>query len=142
MERIYFAKFPDFFSIARVTFPDFWSLKANTKLKGCARHEAGYYIMIKKIFLAVAIVIYLTTADMIGTNFGLTGNACMAAAPNYGTYSRTGSSVSVFHENGHPKGTFAVYLHHGKRYIDFNNKWICIQGKKRFGYCGNWYVIR
>ena len=98
--------------------------------------------MLKKFFLVIAVVSSSIAVDMVATNIGLTGNTCMAAAPNDGTYSKTSSFVSVFNENGHPKGTFAVYLHHGKRYIDFNNTWICIQGKSRFGYCGNWYVIK
>lgn len=62
--------------------------------------------------------------------------------PNDGTYTRTQHSVTVYTEDGHCKGTFAVYLHQGKKYISFNNTWICIQGKSRFGYNGNWYVIR
>lgn len=98
--------------------------------------------MIKKFFLAIALVATFTVTDIVATSTGLTGNTCMAAAPNDGTYSKTSSSVSIYTESGHPKGTFSVYLHHGKRYIDFDNTWICIQGKSRFGYCGNWYVIR
>lgn len=84
----------------------------------------------------------LSVVDITVPAIGFVGNTCMAAAPNDGTYTRTNLSVSVYNENGHPKGTFAVYLHNGKRYIDFNNTWICIQGKKRFGYRGNWYVIK
>lgn len=98
--------------------------------------------MIKKFFLAMAMVVSFTVADMAATEMEITGNTCMAAAPNDGTYTRTSSLVSVYTESGHPKGSFWVYLHHGKRYIDFNNTWICIQGKSRFGYCGNWYVIK
>ncbi len=98
--------------------------------------------MIKKFFLAMAMVVSFTVADMAATEMEITGNTCMAAAPNDGTYTRTSSSVSVYTESGHPKGSFRVYLHHGKRYIDFNNTWICIQSKSRFGYCGNWYVIK
>ena len=98
--------------------------------------------MIRKFFLSMAMVVSFTVADMAATEMGITGNTCMAAAPNDGTYTRTSSSVSVYTESGHPKGSFRVYLHHGKRYIDFNNTWICIQGKSRFGYCGNWYVIK
>lgn len=98
--------------------------------------------MNKRIFLTLTIIASIVTTDMVATNVGLTGNTCMAAAPNDGTYSKTSASVSVQTENGHPKGKFAVYLHHGKRYIDFNNTWICIQGIRRFGYCGNWYVIK
>lgn len=98
--------------------------------------------MIKKFFLVIAVMASMAAADMVTTSAGLTGNTCMAAAPNDGTYTRTSSSVSVYTQEGHPKGSFSVYLHHGKRYIDFNNTWICIQGKNRFGYCGNWYVIK
>ena len=98
--------------------------------------------MIKKIFLAIIMLVAFTATDIVTTTAGLTGNTCMAAAPNDGTYTRTGASVSIFTQEGHPKGSFSVYLHHGKRYIDFNNTWICIQGKSRFGYRGNWYVIK
>lgn len=79
--------------------------------------------------------------DTYSTGYG-SEISFLGKAPNDGTYTRTGSTVSVYTEEGHPKGTFSVYLHHGKRYIDFNNTWICIQGKSRFGYCGNWYVIK
>lgn len=98
--------------------------------------------MIKKLVLVIALVAAFTTADIVATSCGLTGNTCMAAAPNDGTYTRTNSSVSIYTQEGHPKGSFSVYLHHGRRYIDFNNMWICILGKSRFGYCGNWYVIK
>lgn len=98
--------------------------------------------MIKKFVLVIALVAAFTTADIVATSCGLTGNTCMAAAPNDGTYTRTNSSVSIYTQEGHPKGSFSVYLHHGRRHIDFNNTWICIQGKSRFGYCGNWYVIK
>lgn len=98
--------------------------------------------MIKKIFLAIALVTAFTATDIVATSGGLTGNTCMAATPNDGTYTRTSSSVSVYTQEGHPKGSFPVYLHHGKRYIDFNNTWISIHGKSRFGQCGNWYIIK
>lgn len=98
--------------------------------------------MFKRLLLGIAIAASIEAIDIAATEMGFTGNLCMAAAPNNGTYTKTSSSVSVFTESGHPKGTFAVYLHHGKRYIDFHNTWICIQGKKRFGYSGNWYVIK
>lgn len=97
----------------------------------------------KKFILAISIGVTLLASDVVLTGFGIeTSNTCMAAAPNDGTYMRTSSSVSVYTESGHPKGSFAVYLHKGKKYIDFNNTWICIQGKSRFGYRGNWYVIK
>lgn len=57
-------------------------------------------------------------------------------------YTRTNYSVTVYTESGHCKGRFSIYLHHSKQYIDFYNTWICIQGKSRFGYNGNWYIIR
>ena len=98
--------------------------------------------MAKKFFLAIALIASVAIADNIAPELGLSANTCYAAAPNNGTFSRTGYSVNVYNENGHPKGSFAVYLHNGQRYIDFHNTWICIQGRSRFGYCGNWYVIR
>lgn len=61
--------------------------------------------MIKKFFLAMAMVVSFTVADMAATEMGITGNTCMAAAPNDGTYTRTSSSVSVYTESGHPKGS-------------------------------------
>lgn len=98
--------------------------------------------MAKKFFLVIAIIASVAVADNIAPELGLTVNTCYAGAPNNGTFSRTGYSVNVYNENGHPKGSFAVYLHKGQRYIDFCNTWICIQGRSRFAYCGNWYVIR
>ena len=59
-----------------------------------------------------------------------------------GHYSKTSHSVTIYTEAGHCKGTYAIYLHNGDRYIRFFNNWICIQGKHRFFYSGNWYVIR
>ena len=70
------------------------------------------------------------------------GEIAFKGAPDNETYTRTSNSVSIYTESGSHKGVFAVYLHHGDRYIDFNNTWICIQGKSRFGYRGNWYVIK
>lgn len=98
--------------------------------------------MFKKFSLVILVIASITICDFSATSVWFTGNTCMAAAPNDGTYLKTSSSVSVFNENGHPKGTFSVYLHNGKRYIDFYNTWICIQGKRRFAFRGNWYVIR
>ena len=51
-------------------------------------------------------------------------------------------SVTIYTESGHCKGSYSIYLHKGKKYIKFNNMWICIQGKNRFAYNGNWYVIK
>ena len=98
--------------------------------------------MIKKIFMAVALMASFAVTEINANTFAVSANVCMASAPNDGTYTRTRYSVSIYTEDGHPKGTYSFYLNHGKRYIDFNNTWICIQGKSRFGYCGNWYVIK
>lgn len=97
--------------------------------------------MIKKIFMGFALMASFAVTD-INANTFVSANLCMVSAPNDGSFTRTCYSVSVYTESGHPKGMYAVYLHQGKRYIDFNNTWICIQGRSRFGYCGNWYVIR
>lgn len=68
---------------------------------------------------------------------------CMGyGAANNGTYTRTSCSVTVYTEDGYKKGNYAIYLHGGQKYISFSNTWICIQGKSRFGYNGNWYVIK
>lgn len=84
--------------------------------------------------------------------FAITGSAldnmpkeicvCEVSAPNDGSYTRTNKSVRVYTESGHDKGSFAVYLHQGRKFIDFNDTWVCIQGKARFAYKGNWYVIK
>lgn len=97
----------------------------------------------KKLIALAAVTGLLTIADISGCTLWQS-NSCYAAsqARNDGTYSATSQSVSVYNENGAPKGSFTVYLHHGKKYIKFQNTWICIQGKKRFGYNGNWYVIK
>lgn len=98
--------------------------------------------MIKKIFMVAALMTSFTVTDITAGISAVPANVFLAPAPNDGTFSRTSYTVSVYSESGNPKGVYAVYLHHGKRYIDFDNTWICIQGKSRFGYCGNWYVIR
>lgn len=92
--------------------------------------------------MAVALMTAFTVTDIKANTFAVSTNACMTPAPNNGTFTKTSYSVSVYTVSGHPKGVYAVYLHHGRCYIDFNNTWICIQGKSRFGYCGNWYVIK
>lgn len=69
-------------------------------------------------------------------------NISFQGAQNSGSYSRTSSVVVIYTEAGICKGNYYVYLHQGQRYINFCNTWICIQGKSRFGYCGNWYIIK
>ena len=57
-------------------------------------------------------------------------------------YMKTSSAVLLYTESGHFVGKYSVYLSGGRQYINFRNNWICIQGKSRFGYNGNWYVIK
>lgn len=97
-----------------------------------------------KKFFALAVIIGGMAFTDVSSSIMCQGNACYAAtqARNDGTYSPTSQSVSVYTENGHPKGTFTVYLHNGKKYIKFQNSWVCIQGKSRFFMNGNWYVIK
>ena len=57
-------------------------------------------------------------------------------------YMRTSKTVEIHTESGHRKGTFSVWLSGGKKYIKFNNEWICIEGKTRFFHNGNAYVIK
>lgn len=98
--------------------------------------------MFKKIFMIITLMGSFTVINVMANSVGMTTDVCMATAPNDGTYTKTNYSVSVYTESGHFKGTYPIYLHQGKRYISFNNTWICIQGKSRFGYRGNWYVIK
>ncbi len=102
----------------------------------------GIIQMIKKVFVAGALVASLAAMDIKANTFAAPFSVCMAPAPNDGTYTKTSYSVSIYTESGHPVGVYAVYLHHGKHYINFRSTWICIQGKSRFGYSGNWYVIK
>ena len=95
----------------------------------------------KKVLLSVMMLVCLTTIP----SFLTLSNSIFTAeahAPNRGEYSKTNQSVTIYHESGACKGTFAVYLHQSKRYIDFKNTWVCIQGKTRFAHSGNWYVIK
>ena len=57
-------------------------------------------------------------------------------------YMRTGKTVEIYTESGHHKGTYSVWLSKGDKYIKFNNEWIRIEGKSRFIYHGNAYVIK
>lgn len=57
-------------------------------------------------------------------------------------YSATNNYVTICSEGGHNKGEYRVYLSEGKRHIKFNSTWICIQGKQRFYFSGNWYIIK
>ena len=98
----------------------------------------------KKMIVTLGLMLTAFATDLIvcDNNLLIRNSAVLAQAPNDGSYTRTSSSVKVYTESGHKKGTFPIYLHKGKRYIDFDDKWICIQGKRRFFYKGNWYVIK
>lgn len=58
-----------------------------------------------------------------------------------GYYSPTNNYVNIQSETGAKKGQYKVYLNDGKKYINFYDTWICIQGKQRFHFSGNWYII-
>ena len=94
------------------------------------------------VTLGLMLTAFATDLIVCDNNLLIRNSAVLAQAPNDGSYTRTSSSVKVYTESGHKKGTFPIYLHKGKRYIDFDDKWICIQGKRRFFYKGNWYVIK
>ena len=100
--------------------------------------------MIKKFLYAFALFAVTSTTHVCANNLNMTleCHELVMLAPNEGTHTRTQNSVTIYTEEGHYKGTFSIYLHHGKKYISFNNTWICIQGKSRFGYNGNWYIIK
>lgn len=69
-------------------------------------------------------------------------NVTFQSMQNDGTYSRTSSTVTIYTESGHCKGSYLIYLSHGVKYICFNSTWICIQGKSRFSFNGNCYIIK
>jgi hypothetical protein len=69
-------------------------------------------------------------------------NISFQGAPNDGSYMRTDKDVSIQVAGGSNKGSFDVYLHHGDKYIDFQDHWIKIQGKTRFHLNGNDYIIK
>ena len=99
----------------------------------------------KKQFLVVFLFVFAVgTADVFPFNAEMPMNreSAMTSVPSDGTYTRTQYFVTVCTESGHSKGTYTIYLHRGKKYISFNNTWVCIQGKSRFAYRGNWYVIK
>lgn len=100
--------------------------------------------MIRKIYLAFALLMTSSMADFVSIQLDspLNLSTTQAQARNDGTYSRTNKSVLIYTQSGHPKGSYAIYLHSGLKYINFKNRWICIQGKQRFACDGNWYVIK
>lgn len=95
----------------------------------------------------LSVVVFITTilsANAFACNSDLSSQLIETSiqAQNNGTYTPTQYYVNVYTESGHSKGSFTIYLHHGQKYISFNRTWICIQGKNRFFYSGNWYVIK
>ncbi|MGN1219286.1 MAG: hypothetical protein ACI4TD_15145, partial [Phocaeicola sp.] len=87
--------------------------------------------MIRKIFCTLVLFAAVSVTESLAFNVNPLGfNELLMPASNDGTYTRTQYSVTIYTENGHCKGSFSIYLHHGKKYISFNNTWICIQGKR------------
>lgn len=74
--------------------------------------------------------------------FAGTNNISFGHAPNDGSYTRTSKDVSIQVAGGNDKGPYDVFLHHGQKYIDFQNQWINIEGKTRFFLNGNTYIIK
>lgn len=73
---------------------------------------------------------------------------CLAFHGNTPSFD-TGQSVHVVSENGNDKGYFDVFLKEGKKYIKIGigsssnwSNWVLIQGKQRFFWNGNWYIIK
>lgn len=62
-------------------------------------------------------------------------------APNDGTYTNTGQTVSVRSDSGTVYNNISVFLHHGKKYIDFKNHWFEMSGSGFFSFLGNGYKI-
>ena len=98
----------------------------------------------KKIFISAILLFGLCNMYPVeSSTFSILGSfKAYGSAPNKGDYMRTSQSVSIYSESGNYKGSYSVYLHKGQRYIDFNNTWICIQGKQRFSYKGVYYIIK
>ena len=102
----------------------------------------GYKTMKKSIFILAMFcgcVSFLSVSQPVSAK---PINASYYGMEYDGSFTRTQHSVTIYSESGVCKGTYAIYLHQGHMYIKFNQTWICIQGKRRFPYNGNWYVIR
>lgn len=100
--------------------------------------------MLKKCLIAFCAVVAIVVAADLNNASTWQSTTCQAAmqARNDGTYSATNQYVTIYNESGACKGQFRVYLHKGDRYINFQNDWIRIEGKRRFGHNGNWYIIK
>ncbi len=93
----------------------------------------------------------LIVSILLIASCGIYANAAEKALPECNAraclsedyYMNTGTTVAIYTESGAFKGNYAVYLRNGNRYIQFYpNIYISIQGKRRFFYKGNWYVIK
>lgn len=69
-------------------------------------------------------------------------NVSFGHAPNDGSYTKSNIDVNIQVAGGGDKGSYDVYFHHGDKYIDFQDHWIKIQGKDRFFFNGNTYIIK
>lgn len=102
--------------------------------------------MLKKLSIIFALTALVGISDICASKISaipsLADNSIACESTYDGHYMRTNYSVTIYSEGGHCKGTFTIYLHNGDRYIRFQNCWICIQGKQRFHFSGNWYVIK
>lgn len=85
--------------------------------------------MIKKMFSAIALSTTPSVFDSFSSQFdsSLNLSSIQAQVRNDGTYSRTNKSVLIYTQSGHPKGSYTIYLHQGKRYINFKNKFIKLE---------------
>lgn len=94
------------------------------------------------LFMVMAASASIVSTDAQAVALKNNSDEAVMPAPNDGKFMRTQNSVTIYSESGVCKGTYAVYLYQGQKYIDFNNTWVCIQGKSRFGYCGVCYIIK
>lgn len=77
---------------------------------------------------------YSDSSDSYNVSFG--------HAPNDGTYTKSNLDVNIQVAGGGDKGSYDVYFHQGQKYIDFHDHWIKIQGRDRFTFNGNTYIIK
>lgn len=104
--------------------------------------------MRKKHLIALgAIAAVLTVADMNNAVIWQT-NTCQAATqqtpktPKDGYYFRTNRSVSITSDAGVHHGSYTIYIHKEKEYINFKGTWICIHRKSSFTLLGVRYYIK
>lgn len=66
----------------------------------------------------------------------------LVARNSDGTYTKSNIDVNIQVAGGGDKGSYDVYFYHGDKYIGFHDHWIKIQGKDRFLFNGNTYIIK